>query len=454
MTSAVAVEASYDPPVSEKGSASDPATALDMSRGEPVQGVLFLLRVTEGPDAGAAIVLDGVSEGRVLIGQSSVCTVRLTDPAVSRRHAAMRREPAAWRIEDLGSTNGTRVNGVRVKEALLSGGELIAMGGTSLRLIRAGAAPVVAASAATRFGRFIGADDEVRRHYASWASLAAATLPVLIEGETGTGKELLAEALHDAGPRAARPFVVLDCSGRSGEELDIALSGVDAGVASAFEQASGGTLVLDEPSELSASAQARLSAILERREITRDGSPTRVDVRILTTSRRDLDREVQLGRFREDLLYRLAGATVELPPLRRRRSDIATLARHFWTRLGGAGEPSREELTQLEDAAWPGNVRELVHAIATRLAIGAGSARLEAVLVNERVLEPSDADDAVARVIGMNLPFVRARQEMLRIFEARYVGAVLEQQGGNVSKAAAASGLARRYFQILRSRGR
>ncbi len=439
------------PLVPDKPTANDAATALDLSRGEPVLGVLFLLRVTEGPDAGAAVVLDGVNEGRVLIGQSSVCTVRVTDPAVSRRHAALRREPEAWRLEDLGSTNGTRVNGVRVKEALLTGGELIAIGGTSLRLIRAGAAPVVPASAATRFGRFVGASDEVRRHYGAWASLAASSLPVLIEGETGTGKELLAEALHDAGPRAAHPFVVLDCSGRSGEDMDAALSGVDAGISSAFEQAAGGTLVLDEPSELSSAAQARLGAILERGELTRGASRIKVDVRVLTTTRRDLDREVQLGRFREDLLYRLAGATIELPPLRRRKGDIALLARHFWTRLGGAGDPSSEELAQLEDGAWPGNVRELVHAVAERLAIGAGSVRLEAVLANDG---GAGGDDAVARVIGMNLPFIRARQEMLRIFEARYVGSVLKQQGGNVSKAAAASGLARRYFQILRSRGR
>ncbi len=433
--------------------AKEAATALDLSRGEPVQGVLFLVRVTDGPDAGAAAVLDGVNEGRILIGQSSVCTVRLTDPVVSRRHVALRRENDAWRLEDLGSTNGTRVNGVRVKEALLTGGELIAIGGTSLRLIRAGAAPAAPSSAATRFGRFIGASDEIRRHYASWASLAASALPLLIEGETGTGKELLAEALHDAGPRAARPFVVLDCSGRSGEEMDAALSGVESGAGSAFEQASGGTLLLDEPSELTSAAQARLSTILERSEIMRDGQRVKVDVRTLTTSRRDLDREVQLGRFREDLLYRLAGATIELPPLRRRRGDITFLARHFWSRMGGAGEPSSEVLAQLEDGAWPGNVRALAHAVAERLAIGAGSPRLEAVLANKGP-RGGDDDDVVARVIGMNLPFIRARQEMLRIFESRYVGAVLEQQGGNVSKAAAASGLARRYFQILRSRRR
>lgn len=434
-------------------------TALDLSRGEPVGGVLFVLRITEGPDAGTTSVLDGLNEGRILLGQSSVCTLRLTDRTVSRRHAALRREAAAWRLEDLDSTNGTRVNGVRIKEAFLFGGELVALGGTSLRLTRAGAAPAGALNEATRFGRFLGACDELRRHYGQWARLASSSVPVLIEGETGTGKELLAESLHDAGPRAGRPFVVLDCSGHSAEDLEALLCGVESGETSragVFEQANGGTLVIDEPSELGHAAQARLGTILERGETTRLGGGLRstVDVRIVTTTRRDLDHEVQVGRFREDLLYRLAGTTIELPPLRRRTGDVPLLARHFWTQLGGAGAPAAEYLAKLEDRAWPGNVRELVHAIGERLAMGAASAAPDEVSSDIATGLGAGGDDPVSRVIAMNLPFVRARQEMLREFEARYVATVLEQQGGNVSKAAAASGLARRYFQILKSRGR
>ena len=441
--------------------AQEVSTAIDLSRGEPVGGVLFVLRIMEGPDAGSTVVLDGVNEGRVLLGQSAVCTVRLTDRTVSRRHAALRREAGAWRLEDLDSTNGTRVNGVRIKEAFLSGGELVTLGGTSLRLSRAGAAPAGAPSQATRFGRFIGASDEVRLHYAHWASLAASSLPILIEGETGTGKELLAEALHDAGSHVARPFVVLDCSRSGGDEIESALLGVESGAATVpgvFEQANGGTLLIDEPAELGPAAQARLGAILERGELTRIGGTARVkvDARVVTTTRRDLDHEVQVGRFREDLLYRLAGATIELPPLRRRKGDVSLLARHFWTQLGGAGELAPEELLKLEDGAWPGNVRELMHAIAERLAVGGARAHgLEELVADERTAQSGTrGNDPVSRIIGMNLPFIRARQEMLREFEARYVESVLAQQGGNVSKAAAASGLARRYFQILRSRGR
>lgn len=421
------------------------STALDQSRGEPVSGVMFVLRVIAGPDTGATLVLDGMNEGRVLVGQSSVCTLRLTDRSVSRRHAALRREANAWRLEDLASTNGTRVNGVRIKEAFLSGGELVTLGSTSVRLTRAGAAPVGALEAATRFGRFVTGAPELRRHFAHWTSLAAASLPLLVEGETGTGKELLAEALHDVGPRAGRPFVVIDCSLRRPREIE-----------ALFEQARGGTLVIDEPSELDPSSQALVSALLASSSKAAAASPT-TSVRVITTSRADLDLEVEEGHFREDLLHRVAGATIELPPLRRREGDVGILARHFWKQLGGPGDLPDEEVARLESMPWPGNVRDLVNAVAERLAAATDTPEPASLPPGDPAragLERSLPGGAVERILALDLPYVRARQEMLREFEMHYVGRVLEQQGGNVSRAAAASGLARRYFQILKSRAR
>jgi len=320
---------------------------MDLARGEPISCVVFVLRIIDGPDAGATTVLDGVNEGRILIGQSAVCTVRLTDRTVSRRHAALRREAYAWRLEDLESTNGTRANGVRVKEALLTGGELVTLGASSFRLSRAGAVPASAPEVARGFGRFLGASAEVRSLYRGWADLASSLNSVVIEGEAGTGKELLAEALHDLGPRAGKPFLVFDGATSDLEDLPAAL-----------EHAAGGTLVLDA-----------------------------------------------------------------------------------------------DYLALLEGGAWPGNVRELVQAIAERLATGPTGAREEALPAAGAGASPAK-EDALADVLAMKLPFARARQEMLRRFEARYVASVLEEQRGNVSKAAAASGLARRYFQILKSRAR
>ena len=345
-------------------------TRAGFSEDADVRGVTFVLRVSEGPDAGEALVLDGIGEGRVLLGTSSVCTLTLTDPAVSRRHAALRRETRAWRIEDLQSTNGTRVNGVRVQEAFLTGGEVIAMGGTTVRLTRAGVAPD-AVHTADGFGGFLSSHEATRRQFEHWERLAQTTLPLLIEGETGTGKELLAEAIHDRGPRAARPFMILECGKLLGQAaIEGALFGGEGAGQSrvgVLEQASGGTLVIDEPAELDLPAQGVLTTALDARP---GNSPTRLDVRTITTTRRDLDREVQAGRFREDLLYRIAGATLEILPLRQRAGDATLLARTFWSRLGGAGDPPEDLLARYEDSAWRGNVRELQHALAERLAIG------------------------------------------------------------------------------------
>jgi DNA-binding NtrC family response regulator len=419
---------------------SEGSTVLDPSGGEPVAGVLFVLRVVGGPDSGATIVLDGANEGRILLGQSAVCTLRLTDRTVSRRHAALRRDPDAWRIEDLGSSNGTRVNGVCIKEALLWGGEVLTLGSSSLKLVRAGLAPIPAASAAVGFGRFLGESAEVRPHFARWAAAAASTRCLLIEGEPGTGKELLAETLHDVGPRTSKPYLVLDCAAVANGELDEAI----------VDQARGGTLVVDEPASLHREAQGKLAAMLER--------AAGLDVRVIATSRRDLDLEVEEQRFDERLLDRLAEETIELPPLRRRRTDVPLLARHFWKELGGAGELPEELLHGFAGMAWPGNVRELLTIVAERLAALTSKASPAsrppgASVRSHEAREPSSLD-AVARVLGMDLPYATARQQILREFESQYVRRVLEQQNGNVSRAAAVSGLARRYFQILKSRAR
>lgn len=419
---------------------SEASTALDPSRGEPVAGVLFVLRVVGGPDGGATLVLDGVNEGRILLGQSSVCTLRLTDRTVSRRHAALRRDADAWRVEDLGSSNGTRVNGVRIKEALLSGGEILTLGSTSLKLVRAGLCPVEVASTAVGFGRFLGASPEVRRHFSRWATIAASARRLLIEGEAGTGKELLAETLHDVGSRSAKPYLVLDCA-------SVASSAIDETI---VDQARGGTLVIDEPAALDATAQATLASLLEH--------AAALDVRIITTSRRDLDLEVEQKRFDERLVDRLAEETIELPPLRHRKRDIPLLAGRFWKELGGAGELPEDVQSDLAGMTWPGNVRELLDTVAERVTAGTSSPTAGSVppgaAVRGDVVREAAPIDAVARVLSMDMPYASARQQILREFEGRYVKRVLEQQNGNVSRAAAVSGLARRYFQILKSRAR
>ncbi|HEY6464169.1 MAG TPA: sigma 54-interacting transcriptional regulator, partial [Polyangiaceae bacterium] len=215
-----------------------------------------------------------------------------------------------------------------------------------------------------------------------------------------------------------------------------------------FEQGHGGTLFIDEIGELDPTLQPKLLRAIERGEIQRVGATgwLKVDVRIVAATRRDLDREVQAGRFRDDLFFRLAVGRIELPPLRRRRGDIAVLARHFWTAIAGEGRPLPTGLlARLEDYAWPGNVRELQNAIARHVAVGELPAE-------DAPPSSTGSGDAIERVLGRDLPLPRARAEVVEEFERRYVQRVLDRHGGNVSRAAAASGIALRYFQLLKAK--
>jgi DNA-binding NtrC family response regulator len=421
----------------------------------------FVVRVMAGPDAGKQFAVDASSAGRVLVGQGPACAVHLDDRTVSRRHAALELVDGGLRVTDLGSTNGTYVEGVRVFDAALVGGETLRVGDTVLR-VEAGEAQQEAAPQQTRFGAFVGGSDEIRRLYPTIARIAASDIPVVIEGETGTGKEVLAEALHDEGPRASGPFVVLDCTTVAPSLVESALfghergafTGATAAAAGLFEQADGGTLFIDEIGDLDVALQAKLLRAIERSEVRRIGGKqwARVDVRIIAATRRDLDREVQAGRFRDDLFFRLAVARIELPPLRRRRKDIALLAAHIWQALGGAPqELTGDLLRRLEDYDWPGNVRELRNAIAQRIALGdLAPPRSQA----PRSAPAAGSADPIQAVIDQGLPFPIARDRVLELFEERYVARVLERHGGNVTHAARASGIGRRYFQTIRGRSK
>jgi two-component system response regulator HydG len=411
---------------------------------------LFLVTVVSGADRGQAFELDGAQASRTLVGVSPACTVRLTDPLVSRRHAAFEVEVDGLRVQDLGSKNGTIVNGLRVTDAVLAGGEVVRVGATMLRAERLARVSTAKTTSAMAFGRVVGASPEMRRLYPLCQELAHSDTPVLIEGETGTGKELLAEALHEKGPRAPGPFVVFDCASVAGGAALAALFGVIGGAMGAFEQARGGTLLLDEVAELDAEGQAGVLDALAQRRILREGASdwTPIDVRILVGSRRDLDAEVQAGRFREDVLQCLAVARIELPPLRRRQGDVGLLARHFWRVVGGGDNVPTDFAARLDGYAWPGNVRELANVVARRFANGED----ELTTTSRAELSDPTLHTALERILESDMPFSRARAAALVEFERRYVARVLARHGGHVGRAAAASGIARRYFQVLRGR--
>jgi DNA-binding NtrC family response regulator len=418
----------------------------------------FALTVIEGPDEGTRFQLDDSAPCPILLGQSPACEMRLTDREVSRRHAALEVAGSRLRVRDLASTNGTFVEGVLVFDAVMFPGESMRIGSTVLRLERL-SEPAASLSTADRFGRVLGASPEMRRLYPLIERFASSSLSVIIEGETGTGKEVLAEAMHEAGPRAAGPFVVFDCTAVPPNLVESELFGHERGAFTGavsarrgvFEQAHGGTLLIDEIGDLDLALQPKLLRVLERSEVRRVGSEgsIRVDVRVLAATRRDLDHEVNAGRFRDDLFHRLAVGRIELPPLRRRTGDVALLARHFWTELGGRGTPPAELLARWQDDPWPGNVRELRNACARHITIGDLT---PAATLSEPPPKSATERDVIGDVIAEGLPLAIARLRVVEAFERRYIEHVLEQNEGNVSRAARASGIGRRYFQMLRKR--
>jgi transcriptional regulator with GAF, ATPase, and Fis domain len=439
----------------------DPTPAVDAS---------FVLTVIEGPDVGQRFVVRS-NDPRILLGHSPACVFRLSDREVSRRHVALEIVENSLRVEDLLSSNGTRIEGVSIESALLHGGEKMRVGKTTLQIDRGDASQTQKLPLDVTFGRFLGASREMRRLYPLFTRLATSNVPVVIEGETGTGKEALAETLHEEGPRASGPFVVFDCTAVLPTVMESELFGHERGAFTGavaqrkgvFEQAHGGTLFVDEIGDLDVSLQSKLLRAVERGEIRRVGGDKwiKVDVRIIAATRRDLDREVQDGRFRDDLFHRLAVGRIELPPLRARRGDIAQLAKYFWKQLGGPSSgPDAASFTKWESMKWPGNVRELRNAVARRIALGdlgdfdhGGDAPVPSSPSRPSgTTTGNDGGDFIDRVVETRVPLVRGRAQVVDEYERRYIEKVLGDHGGNVVRAARASGVARRHFQRLRAR--
>jgi DNA-binding NtrC family response regulator len=443
------------------------------------------IEVIEGPDVGASIVLSPTSPVRVLVGTGPACHLHLTDATVSRRHLAFEPSGGRFRVSDLGSRNGTFVDAVAVVEAFIADGQTLRCGSTALRVEALAVEAGAALPSRMRFGRTLGASEAMRRLFPLCERLAASRIPVLIEGETGTGKEVLAESIHEQSGLAG-PFVVFDCTTVAPSLLESELFGHERGAFTGatttrpgiFEQAMGGTVFIDEIGDFDLTLQPKLLRAIDRGEIRRVGGKEtiRIDARILAATRRDLDREVAAGRFRDDLFHRLAVGRIELPALRERKGDVSLLARAFAEQLGAPPDTlTADLLARLEDYAWPGNVRELRNAVLRRVELGelppaseasvgttrslgsAGSAAGASGGGAPRASGATSANDAifdpwVDELLAEKVPFPIARRRVQERFERRYVERVLEAHGGNVSKASIASGIARRYFQIVKAR--
>jgi len=415
------------------------------------------LVVIDGPDRGRACRL---GEADAIVGTESGCALIVSDDRVSARHVAVRAVEARFIVRDLGSTNGTWFEGSQLAEdaeLVVPAGSTLVIGRSAIR-IEPEAQPLdVPPSQARRFGELVGESLAMREVFAVLERVATADATVLVEGETGTGKELVARALHDASPRRRGPFVAVDCGALPENLLESELfghvRGAFTGAANArngmLVRADGGTLFLDELGRISPSVQARLLRVLEERRVRPLGGDAEktVDVRVIAASRDDLDAEVAAGRFRPDLLYRLAVVRVMLPPLRARREDITPIARELLRNRGFADEvPSGANLDRLFAHAWPGNVRELRNVLDRAIALAPGATKFAELAIRIAPAAQTDADELSVRA---DLPYAEAKQLLLHEFERRYVADLLARTGGNLSAASRASGVDRKHLRAL-----
>ncbi len=392
----------------------------------------------------------------VTIGAHQTCDLVLVDPQVSRKHAEVAITPEGIRVKDLGSTNGTWFQGTRIGEVVVSPGSTIRFGDSSIR-ISATDAPSLPPSHRDHFGKMAGQSVAMRELFAVLEMAAPTDATVLIEGESGTGKELAAQAIHDGSPRAAQPFVVVDCSAISEHLIDShlfghvkgAFTGADRERKGAFLEANGGTLFLDELGELPLAAQAKLLRVLEAQTVQPVGAdrPIRIDTRVVAATHRDLQRMVAAKEFRFDLFYRLAVVHVALPALRDRLEDLPHLVATFYARKGIAPGPiDGENLDKLRRYAWPGNVRELRNALERAWALSCAANKFRELRI---WLDPNAAAPQHAEVIDTALPFKDAKERWNDQFERRYVAMVWAANSNNVTHAAEHAGLSRRHFREL-----
>ncbi len=398
-----------------------------------------LVEAVDGPGKGAQRVLE---VGTLTVGSDSSCDLVVADRSVSRRHATIELVPGAVKVRDLGSRNGTTYLGARIEQARVPLGGSVRIGRTTLRF--SPLAPEVPPSEREELCGLIGRSLPMRRLFTLVEKLARSDATVLVRGESGTGKDAVARAIHQLSDRASSPFVVFECAAVNPNLVESelfghargAFTGADRARAGAVEAATGGTLYLDEVGALPLELQPKLLRVLESREFRRVGEnlPRKTSMRVVASTHKDLEAEVKAGHFRSDLYFRLAVTVVEVPPLRKRPEDIPLLAAHFARRLTGVDVPlNPATLAALQCDMWPGNVRELRNAVERVVTLG--SLRGDAPEP-----EPPPAS------------FKEMRERFLSQFERDYLVALIERNDGNVSAAAREAKLARSQFYRLLAR--
>jgi len=431
------------------------------------------LRIVSGPEEGKSVPIELT---RVSVGSASDNDLVLSDTMVSRRHLQIQVRESGYLLQDMGSTNGTFFRGARISEALVGHGAEFRLGKTVLR-VEAERESSSVVTGQSRFGRLIGTSPAMQEVYGVLTAVAPTDATVMITGETGTGKELVAEEIHHQSARCDQPLVVVDCASIPEGLIEAELFGYERGAFTgadearpgAFERADRGTVFLDEIGDLPLEMQTRLLRVLDKRTVRRVGSAhtRKVDIRVIAATHRPLIKMVQEDVFRQDLYFRLSVVAIRLPALRERTADIPLLARHF---LWQAGCPNPDQVLQpqvvqmLSSRRWRGNVRELRNVIerATVFADGAqpGLSQVEIEAEEGAEAGPAPPEQMAAEAEQnwldrsmpggfLDQPYKEAKDQLLGQFESLYFEHVSSQLGQNITRIASAAQVDRHLVRIL-----
>ena len=397
---------------------------------------------------------------RIRIGTHAANDLVLDDRTASRQHCEIQYTDRGYLLIDLDSTNGTFVDGKQIERAFLFAGATITVGSTPIAFTPVNEEIEIEPDGEGFLGDMVGRSLKMRQLFGLIKKIAPMDVSVIIQGETGTGKELAARAIHEGSGRAKGPFVVIDCGAIPPNLIESELFGHEKGAFTgasyarpgAFERAKGGTIFLDELGELRLDLQPKLLRVLENREVRRVGGndTITIDVRVIAATNRDLQKEVQGGTFREDLYFRLSVINLQLPSLRQRRDDIPHIIRHALNepdilKAHGVKRINARAMEVLQNYAWPGNVRELMNVVSHLLTFSDS----EEIDVSQLPARLQGEAPAAPVPFNEHLSFKDAKDQVLGAFEREYIASVLKRSEGNISRAARESGLHRKSIERL-----
>jgi len=415
------------------------------------------------------LIINGTLQGEEFMIDKDIFTIGsgphndlvLQDSTVSRRHCELQLMSDGYSIRDFGSTNGTLINGVRVTEAFLNQGTQVQLGNTKVVFCPVQQTRMFEFSQKEEFGSLLGKSIPMRRVFHLAERYAPTDATMLVEGETGTGKEVLAEEIHRHSPRKNKPFIIIDCASLAKDIIESELFGHTKGAftgatsdrTGAFEHADGGTVFLDEIGNLSPELQPKLLRVIEKKEVKRIGMNrlTSINVRIISATNRKLESEVNAGRFREDLYFRLSVVHIELPPLRLRKEDIPMLTMKFLREFHGDKALDhvvnfKKTMDAFANYDWPGNVRELRNLIEMACYGAPGPVDLSTFLYLNKT---KAGENRIGQEFGTDRPFKIVKGKVIAEFEKNYIQDILTRNEGNISKASREAGIERAYLQRL-----